>query len=97
MIFTKRKKKKLKVVKFNPELNAFFQIFLEGACPQTPLAKTCFACLCTFPLHMSDQCDDMSEQMLVWPDIMSDHFRKVIIVSENLSFHQINTVPLQDV
>ena len=31
---------------------------------------------------MSDQSDDMSDQMLVWPDIMSDHFKKGIIVSE---------------
>ena len=30
---------------------------------------------------MSDQSDDMSDQLLVWPDIMSDHFKKVIIVS----------------
>jgi len=29
---------------------------------------------------MSDQSDDMSDQMVVWPD-MSDHCKKVIIAS----------------
>ena len=48
-----------------------------GACPQTPLEKTCAS-----PV-MSDHHDNMSDQFFVWTDKVSDHFRIIIIVSVN--------------
>ena len=39
---------------------------------------------------MSDQ-SDMSDQMLVWPDIMSDHFKKLYLSDTSVTHRFVHT------